>query len=175
MAVCLPSRWAPQGKVGKPFAEVHAPVADGARVVAAAGALARLVVGETRWERFVWTISPEPRLHQHPARGEVAWPAPDASRTLADDADALVAGASFRHERQTFIPLPTSGSAVFTIHVDSQPLGAAACSPVAALRLHAALASMSPAVLAYKNLQVPRERLLAWLSRRAGSLATGEA
>ena len=28
LAVCLPSRWAPEDKVGRHFAEVHAPVAD---------------------------------------------------------------------------------------------------------------------------------------------------
>ena len=36
-------------------------------------------------------------------------------------------------------------------------------------RLHAALASMSPAVLAYRNLAPVRDRLLAWLAGQARS------
>ena len=118
LAVCLPSRWAPEDKVGRHFAEVHAPVADNALLVEASERLARLVTGSDRWERFVWTISADPHLHQHPARGELRWP-DDA------DAEAIAAGASLRHEHQTFIPVPGTGQAVFTIRVASEPLDAA--------------------------------------------------
>ena len=62
-----------------------------------------------------------------------------------------------------------TGTAVFTIRVDSQPFAEAVITADAAARLHAALASMSPAVLAYKNLDAARDRLLDWLWRRAGS------
>ena len=162
LAVCLPSRWAPEEKIGRHFAEVHAPVADNAMLVAASASLARLVTGDERWERFVWTISADPRLHQHPARGGPDWP--DASEA---DAEALVAEASFRTEHQTFIPIPGSGVAIFTIHVDSLPLGDAVTNADAANRLHDAIASMSPAVLAYRRLDGVRDRLLSWLASRA--------
>jgi len=162
LAVCLPSRWAPEEKIGRHFAEVHAPVADNATLVAASTSLARLVTGDERWERFVWTISADPRLHQHPARGGPDWP--DASEA---DAEALVAQASFRTEHQTFIPIPGSGMAIFTIHVDSLPLGEAVTSADAANRLHDAIASMSPAVLAYRRLDGVCDRLLSWLASRA--------
>ena len=162
LAVCLPSRWAPEEKIGRHFAEVHAPVADNAMLVAASASLARLVTGDERWERFVWTISADPRLHQHPARGGPDWP--DARET---DAEALVAQASFRTEHQTFIPIPGSGMAIFTIHVDSLPVADAVTSADAALRLHDAIASMSPAVLAYRRLDGVRDRLLSWLASRA--------
>jgi len=161
LAVCLPSRWAPEEKIGRHFAEVHAPVADNAMLVAASASLARLVTGDERWERFVWTISADPRLHQHPARGGPDWP--DASEA---DANALIAQASFRTERQTFIPIVGSGMAIFTIHVDSLPLADAVTSAYAALRLHDAIASMSPAVLAYRRLDCVRDRLLSWLASR---------
>jgi len=162
LAVCLPSRWAPEEKIGRHFAEVHAPVADNELLVAASGSLARLVTGAERWERFVWTISADPRLHQHPARGGPDWPA--ASDV---DAKALVAQAFFRSERQTFIPIVGSGQAIFTIHVDSVPLARAVTSADAAQRLHDAIASMSPAVLEYRRLDGVRDRLLAWLASRA--------
>lgn len=163
LAVCLPSRWAPEDKVGKHFAEVHAPVADNAMLLEASDRLARLVTGADRWERFVWTISADPRLHQHPARGDVRWPG-------AADAETVASLASFRHEHQTFIPVPGTGQAVFTIHVASEPLDAALRSRDDASRLHDALASMTPAVLAYRGLESVRARLLEALHRRIDSL-----
>jgi len=163
LAVCLPSRWAPQEKLGRHFAEVHAPVAENALLIEASDRLARLVTGSDRWERFVWTVSADPRLHQHPARRKVDWPE-------AADAEAVIALASLRHEHQTFIPVPGTGQAVFTIRVASEPLDAALGSRDDAARLHAALASMSPAVLAYRGLAPVRERLLEALRRRIDSL-----
>ena len=164
LAVCLPSRWAPEEKIGRHFAEVHAPVADNELLVAASASLARLVTGDERWERFVWTISADPRLHQHPARGGADWPV--ASEI---GSEALVAQAFFRSERQTFIPIAANGNAIFTIHVESVPLVDAVASADAARRLHDAIASMSPAVLAYRRLDGVRGRLLSWLASRAGA------
>jgi hypothetical protein len=161
LAVCLPSRWAPEEKVGRHFAEVHAPVADNALLLTAAEHLARLVSGNERWERFVWSIGSEPRLMQHPRHvPATTWPA-------AHDAGALGAQAHFRTEHQTFIPLPESRQAVFTIHVESRPLTEAIDSPERARQLHDALASMSVAVLAYRGLGDARDRLLTWLASRA--------
>ncbi|MCE9659631.1 MAG: DUF3445 domain-containing protein [Burkholderiales bacterium] len=163
LAVCLPSRWAPEEKVGRHFAEVHAPVADNALLLQASEQLARLVTGTDRWERFVWTISADPRLHQHPGRGKVAWPE-DA------DAETIVALASFRHEHQTFIPVAGSGQAVFTIRVSSEPLDSALRTRSDASRLRDALGSMSASVLAYRGLEAVRERLLEALGRRISAL-----
>lgn len=162
LAVALPSHWAPEDKVGRPFAEVHAPVADNQRIVGAAAHLAALVSGPERWERFVWTITRHPRLHAHPARLDAApWP---------QDPAAVIAGAWWRSERQSFIPVPAARQAVFTIHVQTEPLERA-MTPERARRVHDALASMSDAVLAYRGLAGVRAPLLAWLARRAGGSA----
>jgi len=165
LAVCLPSHWAPEEKVGRAFAEVHAPVAEGDLLRAASASLARLVTGDERWERFVWTITADPGLQQHPKRSDTAWPEPCCA---GDDAEALAATASLRSERQTFIPIAGGGRAVFTILVASEPLVAAVTSADAARRLHDAIASMSPAVLAYRRLDGARDRLLRWLAARSG-------
>jgi dimethylamine monooxygenase subunit A len=157
LAVCLPSHWAPEEKVGRPFAEVHAPVADNLLLVKAAASLARLVCGPEPWERFVWNVTDQPRLHAHPAHGG----GPRWAHTTVD-------GAWFRSERQTFIPLPALAQAVFTIGVDVQPLAQVLTTPARARALHGAVASMSPAVLAYRGLTAVREPLLAWLAARAG-------
>ncbi len=160
LAVCLPSHWAPQDKVGRHFAEVHAPVADNRLLLTASDHLARLVTGAQRWERFVWTITPEPRLDMHPLRVPASrWPE-------QADAAALAGLANFRSERQSFIPLPDARQAIFTIHVESRPLVEAVGTPEQAAAVHAALASMSDAVLAYRGLASARDRLLEWLAAR---------
>jgi hypothetical protein len=163
LAVCLPSNWAPEDKVGRHFTQVHAPVADNESLVAAADPLIRLITGGERWERFVWTLNDDPRLHRHPRRAPpVRWD-PDCTP------EALAATAYLRTERQTFLPVPASRQALFTIHVEVRPLVAAITSRAEAERLHAALSSMSPAVLAYRGLGAARDRLLAWLETSAAS------
>jgi hypothetical protein len=162
LAVALPSHWAPEHNVGRPFAEVHAPVADNRPSTGAASHLARLVTGTDRWERFVWTIARHPRLHAHPDRVDPS-PWPDH---LAGD--ALAAQAWWRTEHQTFIPVDGHTQAVFTIHVDVQPLAEALNDRERKRRVHDALASMSDAVLQYRGLAAVRDRLLQWLSGHSG-------
>ena len=165
LAVCLPSHWSPADKVGRHFAEVHAPVADNQVLVTASAHLARLVTGTDRWERFVWTVTPQSHLDSHPQR------VPKPGWADGDDADALARAAFFRTEHQTFIPLPEQRQAIFTIHVEVQPLQVALVQPAHARRLHDALASMSANVLAYRGLAPARGRLLAWLAARAATTA----
>ncbi len=160
LAVCLPSHWAPEDKLGRPFAEVHAPVADNTLLLRAAHSLARLVTGTDRWERFVWNVTDHPRLHQHPARAAHTSAQPRWSQTPVQQA-------WFRSERQTFVPVPGAGLAVFTILVDVQPLARVLTSPARAQALHGAVSTMSEAVLAYRGLGTVREPLLAWLAQRA--------
>jgi hypothetical protein len=156
LAVALPSHWAPEAKVGRPFAEVHAPVADNAVLMKASASLTTLVTGPERWKRFVWTVTDHPRLHGHPDRlPHERWPSFDPAR------------AWWRTERQTFIPLPQARQAVFTILVQIEPLTAAIATPARAARLHDAIASMSPAVLDYRALTPVREPLLGWLRSRS--------
>ena len=165
LAVALPSMWAPEAKIGRSFAEVHAPVADNRLITGAAPQLVKLVTQGERWERFVWTLTAHPRLHAHPDRVDPArWPA-----GLSDD--ALAAQTWWRTERQTFIPVPGSGQAVFTIRVQVTPLAAAFTGPAQAAQVHAALASMSDAVLAYRGLTAVRAALLRWLARQAAGSA----
>jgi hypothetical protein len=162
LCVCVPSHWAPEDKLGRPFSAVHAPVADNQALLAAGDRLVQLVTGGERFERFVWTVSPSGRYDQHPVRHPRApWPA-------SEDPDAFARQCFLRSERQTFFPVPGGGQAVFTIRVLLQPLAQAVRTREDARRLHDSLASMSDAVLAYKNLAAARTPLLAWLAARAG-------
>jgi hypothetical protein len=114
------------------------------------------MTGNERWERFVWNVTGHPRLHAHPRHVDpVRWP--------ADIADTLPAGAWWRSERQTFVPVPGAAQAVFTIAVDVRPLDEAITSSAQAMALHDAVASMSDGVLAYRSLGAVRTPLLQWL------------
>ncbi|MFD2451270.1 heme-dependent oxidative N-demethylase subunit alpha family protein [Ideonella paludis] len=161
LAICLPSHWAPEQKIGLSFAELHAPVADNQFLTSASAHLVRLVTSAQRWERFVWTITSQPRLHAHPRRMDAErWPA-------SLQGDSLVDSAWWRTERQTFIPLVERGQAVFTIHTEVTPLRQALPTPEHAALVHDSLASMSPAVLAYRELSAVHAPLLAWLAQQA--------
>ncbi|MEO7152066.1 MAG: heme-dependent oxidative N-demethylase subunit alpha family protein [Burkholderiaceae bacterium] len=163
LAVCLPSHWAPEDKLGRHFTEIHAPVADNASLMAAAAPLMALVTGERRWQRHVWTLTAACALDTHPRRiAATPWP----RETVGD---ALAARTWLRSERQTFIPVAGRSQAVFTIRIEVEPLTDVVRTPAIAARLHGALASMSPAVLAYRRLTDVREPLLGWLAQRAAS------
>jgi len=156
LAVALPSHWAPEAKLGQHFTAVHAPVADNALLLKATDSLLRVITSADRWERFVWNVTDQPRLHAHPAHVDPArW------------RHTAVEQAWWRTERQTFIAVPGQQQAVFTIAVEVQRLADALPTPGHAERLHAAIASMSPAVMAYRNLGGVRDALLAWLAARA--------
>ena len=157
LCVCMPSHWAPEDKLGQSLASIHAPVADGAALAAAMPALTRLLAGGGHWERFVWTITPSGRYDQHPHRHPRSpWPE-------TGDPGEFAAQCYLRVERQTFLPVPGHGQVVFTIRVMLQPLVQVVQTPPQAGHLHDALASMTPAVLAYKHLATARAPLLAWL------------
>lgn len=161
LCVCVPSHWAPEDKLGLDFAALHGPVADNAALIAASQQLVSLVTAGDCWERFVWTISPSLRHDQHPRRRPRApWP------TTADT-DEFARRCWLRAERQTFFPVGLgTRQAVFSIRVMLQPLADAVQAPGRAKRLHDSLASMSQAVLDYKNLTAAREPLLRWLQSR---------
>jgi dimethylamine monooxygenase subunit A len=162
LAVCTPSHWAPETKIGLSFAHVHAPVADNTLLIKAAEGLMKLVTGADAWERFVWTITPSARYDAHPARhpGRV-WPKAQG-RAFAEQC-------FLRWERQSFIPLPHTAQAVFGIHIRIAPLLIAVDQADTLSTLHLSLQSMSDAVLEYRGLSQVRDALLQGL---AHSLAT---
>ncbi len=161
LCVCVPSHWSPEDKLGLDFAALHRPVADNAALIAASAQLVALATSGACWERFVWTVSPSGRYDQHPRRHPRSpWPEEDG-------AEAFAGRCWLRTERQTFFPVGQgTRQAVFAIRVMLQPLTEAVQTAAQARRLHDSLASMSQAVLDYKNLGPARGRLLHWLGSR---------
>ena len=169
LSVCFPSNWAPAEKLGLDFTAIHAPVADNALLQAGARGIVDLAFRQTPMLRHVWLLTPSPDLAQHPQTRRFRWD--DALRQADASGHRLIDEVFFRVERQTTLPLPSLRRGVFFIRVMVAPLAEVLGHEAPrAGELHAALASMSPAVVAYRGMGTVRDRLLAELGdRRTGS------
>ena len=148
--LCVCVHWAPETSWAA-LRPVHA--RDNAALVAASQQLVALATSGDCWERFVWT-----------ARRHATTNIPCAMSMPATEEHEQFARQLLRAERQVFFVGQDTGQAVFAIRVMLQPLTQAVQTPGAAARLHDSLASMSQAVLDYKNLRPARDRLLHWLA-----------
>lgn len=161
LSVCAPSHWAPEDKIGRHWAEVHAPVADNQALMKAQQALIALCTNGQYWERSVYTLASSPRYEQHPHRTPRSpWPLLQGQ--------ALAERCWLRVERQSFFPVRgRPGLAVFSIRLEIERLDRSASTTERATQLHAWLISMSEAVAHYKGLSPVRPALVAWLAARA--------
>ncbi|MFN3493617.1 MAG: heme-dependent oxidative N-demethylase subunit alpha family protein [Hydrogenophaga sp.] len=161
LSVCFPSNWDPASKLGQDFSAIHAPVADNALLQAGARGITDMAFRQAAMLRHVWLLTPSADLPQHPDTRRRRWEdaleqadAPGASGKLIDHL-------CFRVERQTTLPLPALQCGVFFIRVMVCPLSdVLAVAPGRAAGLHAAIASMSDAVLAYRGMAAVRAHLL---------------
>jgi len=157
LAVCFPSSWDPAAKQGLDFKAIHAPVADNALLQAGAAGIVNLAFRQTPMLRHVWLLTPDGSLSQHPKRPRRPW----ADALAPDDGRALLDRVFFRVERQTTLPLPALGRAVFFIRVMVCPLvEVLRVAPRRAAELQDALASMTDAVVTYRGMQTARAGLL---------------
>lgn len=155
--VAMPSGWAPEEKIGKPFSAVHAPVPHIEAINAKQDSIARLMVNATRGAvRFAWTITPDAALNHHPLREQN--PATPAPSPLPDHrpGEPLL-----RVERQVIWGFPEHQAALFTIRTYLYPLEA--LDPTTRAALASAVDGMSDASLRYKNMD--RDRIRARLTQ----------
>jgi hypothetical protein len=162
LAICTPSHWAPEDKLGLHWSAVHAPVADNTALMAAQRQLIALSTNGQCWQRSVYTLASSPRHDQHPRRAHrQPWSEQLAGLALAEQC-------WLRVERQGFFPVQgRPGQAVFSIRLQLERLDRSASEPARAARLHEWLATMSHAVADYKGLSPARDRLLQFLAERA--------
>lgn len=151
LAVAFPSGWAPRELAGADLTALHAPVADGERLRRASGALSEALLTKGPYEQAVWGLQPHGRLDCDPSARDAAPPSRPAPEHWW-----------LRTERQTTLPLPALGRALFVIAPRVAPLTGLTGQQRA--ELAAAVRSMSPEALAYKGIAGVREDLLAWLS-----------
>jgi len=162
LSVVFPSGWDPADKLGRALWEIHAPVADGAPLRQASAALSRAMVDKGPFERFVWTLGTDPSLARWPSPPLPPSPPTEPTASQASPSESAdLSDMVFRCERQVTLGLPALGASLFLIRVHVAPLLEVCTDPQRRARLVAALRSMSDDVVAYKNLQRLRERVLA--------------
>lgn len=155
LMVCFPSSWAPADRAGADHAALHAPVGDNARLLAAGPALTEALLTKGPFLQHAWGVEPSDRPDLDPGSS-------DASPVIAS-APPQPEAYHLRVERQTSLPLPALDRALFTIRLFVTPLAAVAADPDHRERLAHALATMSPATLAYKGLADRRPALVEYL------------
>jgi hypothetical protein len=156
--LCFPSHWHLHEKLGRPLAEIHAPV-PGFNTKLGGPAerfFANLLVERPVW-RANWTLVESPDLF-HPQPRETV---PDLSSENAGRRLWL------RVERQILRRLPETRAVVFTIRTLVEPLAAIVRRPGVAAAMAARLREMDEAMAGYKGIPALRGPLLAYLERIA--------
>ncbi|GGJ62967.1 hypothetical protein GCM10008939_03560 [Deinococcus aquiradiocola] len=158
--VLLPEKWAPLDKIGRPFTQVHAPVAGAGPLLASAPRLVQALVTRGPFVRFVWGVTPSGRLDHHPDLPPEC-SGPDGNEGVPAD----LGGVFLRVERQTLHPVPEGSGALFTIRTYLTPLRDALTAERAAA-LAAALGGMTPEQRQYKGLTRLGPALEGWLRKQ---------
>jgi dimethylamine monooxygenase subunit A len=135
MHITTPSHWAPEEKIGKGYADTHAPVPGMEKQRSNATNLAQVMRTRGPFVRFTWGISFSDALNCHPKIPKAAF----------DPANLWI-----RVERQTLHPLPEVDAFLFAIRLYLYPLAALSHEEKDALLL--ALDSMSEESRAYKGI-----------------------
>ena len=152
-ALCFPTGWALEEKLGHTLDFIHGPVPGLNAVLASpiSQFLARLKPG-LAFLRDNWGLVTTEELNLHPSR-RLPPPAPPAAL------DRLW----LRVEHQALVALPRTGGVLFGIRIALHRLDKVVLDRAASAGLRRGLASMPPEVAAYKRLAAVRESLLALL------------
>jgi hypothetical protein len=155
-ALCFPTAWRLQDKLGRPMSFVHGPVPGlNAQLGGQIGnALAKLRPGAA-WLRSNWSLTANDELNQHPDRG-----LPRLTCESSLEATWL------RVERQALVALPRTGGVLFAIRIEMERLDQLKeRAPESARSLATALRTMPEEVAAYKGLALALQRLIEMLAR----------
>lgn len=139
-AVCFPTFWAPEEKLGLPLAAIHDTVPGlnenlGEKIQR----LMERLRADEAWHRINWGLAAGPERNQHPAAGQ--------ARLQADTPPEAI---SLRMEYQSFLPLLAGEGILFTIRIFTFPLPEVRRHP-AAPALARQLRTMPDAVARYKG------------------------
>ena len=147
--ICAPSFWDPEHMKNASFWSIHKPVPGFPRDERVADRLAEHIAQRGPLVRFVWTLTSNDRLDQHPSHHRRPW----------SEADQIW----YRVERQLTIPLSGMGS-VFLIRTYVHPLESLCHERRQVLR--EAIEQMSDEIADYKGLRQLKEsaRLLDLIS-----------
>jgi hypothetical protein len=148
--VCLPSSWRPEQLLGKSFRGIHALVPDFAKRESAVRGLEDLMFERGPFVRFVWTVTADDALDQHPDRQpRASWSESGATPCL-------------RVERQISVPFKEVQASLFIIRVFLYRFDQLSDEQRRALQ--AAIRSLPEEVARFKNLEGHTEAIAAVLS-----------
>lgn len=151
-ALCFPTGWALEEKLGQTLNSIHGPVPGlNAALAAPIHQFLAKLRPDVAFLRDNWGLAGSVDLNLHPAQG-VPPPAPPVAL------DRLW----LRVEHQALLALPVSGGVAFGIRVALHRMDEVARGPAAA-GLRRALESMPPEMVAYKRLEGVREAVIGLL------------
>lgn len=118
--VPIPSRWDPAEKVGLSFANVHVPIPDSERLVAASPNLVNAIMTKGDFVRYNWTMAIN-RWNRNSTL-ETDHLERNAEIRQLGDPHQIMDAIYFRTERQTLRAWPHLNRYLFTIHTYMHPL-----------------------------------------------------
>lgn len=153
-AVCFPSYWLPEEKIGLPIEAIHDPVPG---LNASIGhkihnLLDRLPTGYA-WSRANWGLAASPERNQHPLCGVPRL-----------HAEIPLEQIWLRMEYQALVRMPLTGGILFGIRPFSYPLLSLQNNPQAARAIAGQLVSMPVEMQMYKGIRPVTERVAAFLA-----------
>lgn len=155
--LCAPNHWSPGDKIGRPFDEVHRPVADMEATIRRYPIMLKSIVDKGGpYTRFAWGISTDNRLNHHTEAPLGMDPVYWYGRKAISENDLYV-----RVERQNLIGIPEVNAFVFTIRTYFYQV--IELSGSEKLALASAIGSMTPATIKYKGLDDKKEWLVGLL------------
>ncbi len=159
-SLCAPSRWSLAEKLGKPMAEIHAPVPFYAEKLARPvdRFFDKLATNKAVW-RLNWSVKDDPTLFQ-----PIRYVSPAGPPVTADAAGERL---YLRVERQTLRRLPMSDAILFTIRTYVRRLADCIDTADAAERLARSVAGLPPEVAHYKNMGRFVDALSVWLNEQS--------
>jgi len=160
-AVCFPSHWNLQDKIGLPLALVHSPVAHYERELSdkVDRFHDRLTAQRPAWRRN-WSVNATGELHL-PSRSRQV---PPPSRIEPDGTPMWI-----RSERQTLRRLPRTDAILFTIRIQRAPLGVLLGRRDVARRMLTTLRSWDEPKRRYNSTGGALPQLIEWLEQVGGS------
>lgn len=147
--VRLPSGWNPAEKIGRSFAEIHAPVPGMAAINRAGPSVVNMMIEKKPMERYVWGVQFDDQFDKHPQRARHAVFDPDRPRLFV------------RHERQIIVGFPSVRAALFIIRLSLHEVSTLRAAQ--RVGLAAALRSMTPEQRKYKGVADAFDAIIRYL------------
>lgn len=158
--LCQANNWAAEEKIGQSFQSIHEPVTGMHNSKRDAEAIVNTIVKKGPFLRFVWDLTPEANLNQHPRPCLSSTGSKEKKRRFDPHHPSLF----LRVERQVLWPFPEQQAALFTIRTYLTNCYQIRDNREQNEQLVSALNSMTKEQLKYKCLNKNRKPVVEWLT-----------